>query len=161
MNEENNNREFFRHVVATIAYRGGKAIRNAPKHFADFKIGETTRTPIEILAHMGDLFDWSLSQINGEEKWKDSESLSWENEVERFFEAVKTFDDYLASDKPIKASLENVFQGPMADALTHIGQIAMLRRLAESPIKGENFFIANVEKGRVGKEQSKPNKEFD
>ncbi len=154
-------RQLLRHTVATVAYRGGKALRGAPEHFASFHIGEKTRTPAQILAHLGDLFDWALSIAQGQQAWRDSTPLPWSAEIERFFAALKKFDDYLASDEPLHASAEGLFQGPIADALNHIGQIAMLRRLVGSAIKGENFFKADIAAGRVGLEQSAPRREFE
>jgi hypothetical protein len=147
--------------VATVAYRGGKALRGAPPSFAKFSIGEKPRTPAKILAHLGDLFDWALSMAQGENAWHDSEPLAWDAEVSRFFAALKKFDDYLGSLEPLRTRAEGLFQGPVADALTHIGQIAMLRRLAGCPIKGENYFKAEVTAGRVGIEQAAPQREFD
>ena len=154
-------RHLLRHTLATVAYRGGKALRDAPDHFSSFHIGDKTRTPAQILAHLGDLFDWALSIVQGKQTWHDSTPLPWTAEVQRFFAAVKKFDDYLASQEPLHESAEDLFQGPVADALSHIGQIAMLRRLAGSPIKGENFFKADIVAGRVGLEQSSPSREFD
>lgn len=154
-------RQLLRHVVATVAYRGGKALRGAPDHFGSYHIGDKTRTPAQILAHMGDLFDWALSIARGSQAWHDSTPLPWDAEVQRFFAALKKFDDYLASAEPLHASAEGLFQGPVADALTHIGQIAMLRRLASSPIKGENYFKADIDAGRIGLEQSAPRREFE
>lgn len=154
-------RQLLRHSVATVAYRSGKALRNAPDHFGTFHIGDKTRTPAQILAHVGDLFDWALSIAQGNQAWRDSAPLPWNAEIERFFAAVKKFDDYLASSEPLRSSAEGLFQGPVADALTHIGQIAMLRRLAGSPIKGENYFRAEIAVGRVGLEQSAPRREFE
>ncbi len=155
-----NTREFLRHIVATVAYRASKAIGDAPPNFADFKIGKSTKTPIQILSHMGDLYDWALSQLRGEETWKESETLQWNGEVERFFSALESVDKYLSSDSEIHTPIERLFQGPIADSLTHIGQIAMLRRLADSPVKAENYFKASVEIGRVGKDQDPPIYEF-
>jgi len=123
-------REFLRHLVATVAYRGGKALRGAPESFANFAVGEKPRTPAQILAHIGDLFDWALSIARGEQSWNDAKPQPWNEEVERFFAALKKFDDFLASGEPLRAPAEGLFQGPIADALTHVGQIAMLRRLA-------------------------------
>ena len=154
-------RAFLRHTLATIAYRGAKAIRNAGPSFADYSCGETSRTLVRILAHIGDLMDWALSMAEGRREWKDSLPLPWEKECERFFAAVKKLDDYLASDKPLEVSAEKLFQGPIADALTHVGQIAMLRRMAGLPIKGESYFMAEVTVGRVGADQAAPRKEFD
>ena len=154
-------RQLLRHSVATVAYRGGKALRDAPDHFASFHIGDKTRTPAQILAHIGDLFDWALSFAQGQQSWHDSIPLPWNAELARFFAALKKFDDYLASDEPLHTSSEGLLQAPIADALTHIGQIAMLRRLAGSPIKGENYFKADIVAGRVGFDQSAPRREFE
>jgi hypothetical protein len=153
-------RTLLRHTLATIAYRGGKAIRNAGPNFADYGSPETSRTPAKILAHIGDLMDWGLSMADGRREWHDSAPLAWEKECERFFTSLKKFDDYLASENPLQASTEKLFQGPIADALTHIGQIAMLRRMAGVPMKGENYFAAEITVGRVGADQAPPRKEF-
>ncbi len=150
-----------RHTLATIAYRGGKAIRNAGPDFASYGSPETSQTPEKILAHIGDLMDWGLSMADGSRKWHDSAPLPWEKECERFHASLQKFDDYLASGKPLQASAEKLFQGPIADALTHIGQLAMLRRMAGVPIKGENYFAAEITAGRVGADQAAPRKPFD
>jgi hypothetical protein len=154
-------RKLLRHTLATLAYRGGKTIRDAPASFADYGAPESSRTPAKILAHMGDLMDWALSMADGSRKWHDSAPLAWDKEGERFFAALKKFDDYLASDQPLQAPAEKLFQGPIADALTHVGQLAMLRRLAGCPIKGENYFVAEMTVGRVGADQAAPKKVFD
>jgi hypothetical protein len=154
-------RQLLRHAVATVAYRGAKALRGAPDHFASFHLGDKTRTPAQILAHLGDLFDWALSISQGQQTWHDSIPLPWCAEVERFFTALKKFDDFLAGPEPLHAPVEGLFQGPIADSLNHIGQIAMLRRLAGSPIKGENYFKADIVPGRVGPDQPAPRREFE
>lgn len=154
-------RQLLRHTLATVAYRCSKALRGAPEHFSSFHIGDKTRTPVQILAHMGDLFDWALAIAKGQQAWHDSAPLAWDAEVARLFEALKKFDDYLASSETLGGSAEDLFQGPIADALTHIGQIAMLRRLAGSPVKGENYFKADVAIGRLGPEQTAPRREFE
>jgi hypothetical protein len=153
-------RELLRHTVATLAYRGGKAVRSAPAEFAVFQAGGGTRTPGQILAHLGDLLDWALSIAMGQQKYRESQSLPWEQEVERFFGALKKFDDFLASNEPMHAPVEKLFQGPVADALTHVGQIGILRRLAGVPVKGESYYVAEIETGRVGADQAKPKREF-
>ena len=153
-------RAFLRHALATVAYRGRKAVADPPENFATFRSGVSSRTPGEILAHVGDLFDWALSLARGAQAWHNSAPLAWPAEVARFFETLKTLDGYLASDEPLAAPAERLFQGPIADALTHIGQIAMLRRLAGRPIKGENYYAADIVAGRVGPEQAAPKREF-
>jgi hypothetical protein len=151
-------RDFLRHTLATLAYRGGKAARNAPTEFADFQGGG--RSPVQILAHIGDLLDWSLSMVKGKQEYVESRPLTWDQEVSRFFAALRRFDDCLASSDPVHAPIEKLFQGPIADALTHVGQIAMLRRMAGVPISGENYFVADMAVGRVGPEQAAPKREF-
>ena len=148
-----------RHTLAALAYRAGKAVRGAPAEFATFRADATSRTPAEILAHMGDLFDWALSIANGKQAWHDSTPLAWAQEVARFFTALEAFDRRLA-EWPSDASIERLFQGPIADALTHTGQLAMLRRMAGCPFRGENYFVADIAAGRVGDEQAAPKKEF-
>ena len=155
------NREMLRHTVATLAYRGAKAVRGAPESFASFKSSETTRTPAQILAHIGDLLDWALSIAKGAEAWNNSEPLEWNKEVRRFHAALESFDEYLASDAELSGTCERLFQGAIADALTHVGQLTLLRRMAGAPIKGENYSRAKIEAGRVGPEQETPKREFD
>jgi hypothetical protein len=156
----NDTRALLRHTLATVAYRGGKAVRDAPPAFATFQAGDETRSPEAILAHIGDLFDWALSLAKGAQVWRNSTPLPWDAEVARFFEALTRLDNYLASDADLACAPERLFQGPIADALTHIGQMAMLRRLAGAPIKGENYFRADIASGRVTADQSTPRQEF-
>jgi hypothetical protein len=153
-------RQLLRHTLATLAYRAGKAVNNAPAGFSTFRAAEGVRTPGEILAHIGDLFDWALSIAQGKQAWKDAKPLEWEKEIERTFLAIKKFDELLASAEPLHAPLEKLFQGPVADALTHVGQIAMLRSIRGEAIRPENFYVAEIVVGRVGAEQSVPKREF-
>jgi hypothetical protein len=154
-------RALLRHTLATLAYRGGKAIREVDENFPTFRAGDKTRAPVEILAHIGDLLSWALSIAKGNESWSNPEPQAWDQEVARFFSSLKAFDDFLASDEPMAVAPERIFQAPIADALTHVGQIAMLRRLAGTAMRGENYFQADITVGRVGAEQSAPRREFD
>ncbi|HLK63182.1 MAG TPA: hypothetical protein VKU19_07065 [Bryobacteraceae bacterium] len=152
--------DLLRHTVATVAYRANKALQNAPAEFAHFQVQPGGRTPIEILAHMGDLFDWALSLADGKHKWHEAPPLPWDQEVTRFHAALHAFDQRLSSGEPLGYPAAQLFQGPIADALTHIGQIAMLRRLADCKIRGENYFKAEITIGRVGADQATPVVEF-
>jgi len=153
--------QLLRHTLATLAYRAGKAVRGAPAGFAEFRASETTRAPGQILAHIGDLLDWALSVAQGSERWHNSAPLPWEREIERFFAALEKLDRYLSSGGQLHVSPEKLFQGPIADALTHVGQINLLRRLAGIPVRGENYFVAEITPGRVGANQAAPKHEFD
>lgn len=155
----NSDRELFRHTLATLAYRAARALEDAPETFATFD--EASRQPTQILAHMGDLFDWALSMAEGKQRWHNSQPLPWPEEQRRFFAALKAFDAYLTSGERIHAPLERLFQGPVADALTHVGQLAMLRRLAGCPIRGENYYVAEISLGRLGASQAAPVKPFE
>jgi len=154
-------RALLRHAVATVAYRGGKAVRGAPAAFGAFSPDGSPRTAAKILAHIGDLYDWALTQAKGAEAWNDSTPLQWDREIERFFATLKRFDDYLASDAPLAVSPERLIQGAIADSLTHIGQLAILRRLGGIRMKSENYSRADIQPGRVGSEQTAPKREFD
>ena len=156
----NDKRELLRHALATIAYRGGKAVRDVPEGFAAFKVHPASRTPSEILAHVGDLFDWALSLVKGAQAWHDSKPLPWDQETRRFFASLERFDSYLASEAPLGESPERLFQGPIADALTHVGQLTMLRRVEGTPMRSENYHKADIAVGRVGPEQAAPRREF-
>ena len=127
-------RELLRHTLAALAYRAARALGNAPENYAGFD--GAGRRPIEILAHMGDLFDWALSMASGNPRWQNSQQLPWPEEQRRFFASLQAFDALLASADPLHAPIERLFQGPVADALTHVGQLAMLRRLAGCPTRG-------------------------
>jgi len=151
-------REFLRHTLATLAYRAARAVEGAPEEFAGYT--GAGRTPGEILAHMGDLFDWARSIAEGEERWHNSEPLPWAEEKRRFFGALKAFDALLARHEPIHGDLERLFQGPIADAISHTGQLAMLRRLAGCRIAGENYYKANIAAGQVEMEQPPALKPF-
>jgi hypothetical protein len=150
-----------RHTVATLAYRAAKALRDAPAQFSGFRAGEGSRSAGEILAHVGDLLDWALWLARGEKRWQDSKPQSWSEDTERFFAALTAFDEYLASGAELHTTAEKLFQGAVADALTHVGQIAMLRRLAGARVRGENYYVAKIEAGRTGPNQIAPVSEFD
>jgi len=151
-------RALLRHSLAALAYRATRALENAPQEFAGFT--GAGRTPAAILAHMGDLFDWALSMAEGRQRWHNSQPLSWAEEQQRFFAALGAFDAYLASAEPVHAPMERLLQGPVADALTHVGQLAMLRRMAGSAARGENFYVASIAVGQVSAEQPAPVKAF-
>jgi hypothetical protein len=153
-------RELLRHTLATLAYRAGKVLRGAPEGFASFSAGSDVRTPGQILAHLGDLFDWALSLAKGAQAWTDSPALDWDAGMKRFFDSLERFEAYLASDAPLGSPPEKLFQGPIADGLAHVGQIAILRRLAGGPIRPENYHQADIAAGRVGQQQTPPRREF-
>ncbi len=145
-------REVLRHMVATVAYRGGLACVDAPESFASFRAHKSTRTPGEILAHIGDLLEGSLHLVKGEMVYLTSTPLPWKEEVSRFFTAVKALDVYLASAAPLACPVEKLVQGPIGDALTHVGQIVMLRRMSGNPIRSAAYFTAEIVAGEVNQE---------
>lgn len=154
-------RELLRHTLATLAYRAAKALRDAPPEFASYKVSETSRTPVQILAHIGDLMLWGRRLADGTKMWENSTPLAWPGEVARLFDRIGSFESFLASEEPMQTSAEKLFQGPVADALTHVGQLTLLRRAFGAPMRGENYYKAEIVAGRVGAEQAKPKLEFD
>ncbi len=141
------NREFLRHVISTVFYRADKAIDGADENFGEFSTPDNSKTPNEILAHCADLYEWALSNALGDNEWKPVSSKTWAKNSIRFYESLIAFDDFLASDKPFETEPERLFQGPIADSLTHIGQLMLLRRVAGIPVKGENFLKADIKIG--------------
>jgi hypothetical protein len=149
-----------RHTLATLAYRLGKVLRDTPAEFRDFQGAASTRTPGQILAHIGDLLEWALAKIEGRKEWRDSPPLPWEQEITRFFAALEALDQRIAAQGLGPVSAEKLFQGPIADALAHTGQIALLRRMAGIPVRPENYLAAEMAAGRVGPEQAPARLEF-
>ncbi|HVP39444.1 MAG TPA: hypothetical protein VMS93_09710 [Candidatus Saccharimonadales bacterium] len=149
-------RAFLRHTLATLAYRAGKAVRGTPEAFGQFRPTPDSPACVMILAHMGDLMDWVLRMVQGKPTWTTAAPLTWAGEIARFFAAVRALDEHLASGAPIRWEPGRVFQGGIADALTHTGQLALLRRLSGFKMKGENYSRADIVAGRVGIEQTPP-----
>ena len=137
-------RELLRHLVATVAFRGHIAVADATREFADFRASSDSRSPVEILAHIGDLLIGSKHLLEGEFVEMVSEPLSWTEELNRFRAAVRTLDEFLASDRRLAYPVEKFVQGPIGDALTHVGQIVLLRRIAGIPIRPEAYFTADI-----------------
>ena len=150
-----------RQLAATLAYRAAKVLRDVPPSFATFMCGESTRRPVQIVAHMADLMAWGVTIAQGEIKWHASGSDDWEREVARFFDGLRALDAALAADAPFKGSVDKMIQGPLADALTHVGQLALLRGMAGVPVRPESYARATIEAGRVGRDQAAPGYEFD
>jgi hypothetical protein len=150
-----------RHTLATLAYRAGKALRGAPPEFSGFAPAPGSRTAGQILAHLCDLMDWGASIARGAQSWSNSPVGAWDDDVRRFFASVGAFDAALAAGTFDEAAGNKLFQGPIADALQHTGQLTMMRRLAGAPIKGENYFVADIAAGRVGSDQAAPKREFE
>jgi hypothetical protein len=137
-----------RHTLAIVAYRAGRTIEGAPRTLSGCRAGEGSRSAGEILAHIGDVLDWALSLARGEEQWNDSAPLEWPEETARFYRTLKALDDYIASGAELRTPAARIFQGAVADALTHVGQLALLRRLAGAPIVSENYSEAPIAEGQ-------------
>lgn len=149
-----------RQLAATLAYRAAKVLRDAPPSFATYRCADSTRTPIRIVAHMGDLMAWGVSIANGGYEWNAAGGEDWNTEVTRFFDGLAALDAALAADE-FNGSIDKLIQGPLADALTHVGQLAMLRGMAGAPLRPESYAKAAITVGRVGLDQPPPGREFD
>jgi hypothetical protein len=153
-----------RHTLATLSYRLGKVLRDAPDSFATFPEGEPQNAG-KILAHIGDLMDWALTMVEGQSRWNSSQPLPWPHEVARFYASIAALDARLAESGSSTSggdafNAERLFQGPIADALTHVGQLAMMRRQAGIRVSGENYYLAEIVAGRVGPDQAAPRRVF-
>jgi hypothetical protein len=154
-------RAVLRHMAATLAYRAAKVLRDVPDGFASMSFGERTRRPVSIVAHLADLMAWAIRMTRGEMTWKAEGTDNWQREVTRFFDNLAALDAALAADDPFSGSIENLIQGPLADAFTHVGQLALLRGMAGAPVRPESYARAHITVGRVGLEQAAPGREFD
>jgi hypothetical protein len=158
-------RTLLRHIVATLTYRAAKVLRDVPPEFGGMAFGSSTRTPVLVVAHMADLMEWAHRLARGEYSWKAGGGNDWNTEVARFFDGLSALDRALASDDslsgPVENPMEKLIQGPLADALTHVGQLAMLRGMAGVPIQPESYARADIVIGRVGPDQTPPRAPFD
>lgn len=154
-------RAVLRQLAATLAYRAAKVLRDAPPGFGQQTFGSSTRQPVRIMAHMADLMSWGVSMAAGGKEWKAEGSDDWATEVDRFFTGLAALDAAIAADGPFAGSIEKLIQGPFADALTHVGQLSMLRGMAGAAVRPESYARATIVAGRVGIDQAPPGFEFD
>ena len=154
-------REFLRHTVATLAYRSGKVLRDVPADFASLRPSASTRRPLDVLAHMGDLMQWATRMARGEDSWTPLPATDWESALERYFQGLRDLDASLAREPLERAQAERIFQGPVADALTHVGQLALMRGMCGLQVRPESYARADIRAGRVGRDQPAPRAEFD
>lgn len=150
-----------RHLIATLAYRAAKVLRDTPPGFDATTFGSATRRPVQIVAHMADLMAWACTLAQGDYVWKAEGSSDWNVEVQRFFTGLETLDRALTADGSFAGSVEKLIQGPIADALTHVGQLSMLRGMAGYPVRPESYARAQIVIGRVGLDQAAPVREFE
>lgn len=160
MSTQTDTRTLLRHMVATLAYRAAKTLRDAPAGFGDFENGSNTRTPCQIVAHMGDLLGWGLRMVDDEPSWRAEGGTDWEREVRRFFDGLAALDAAIAARELDDYRPDKLIQGPLSDAMTHVGQLAMLRGAAGAPVRPESYAKARIEVGRVGIDQADPRYEF-
>ena len=149
-----------RQLAATLAYRAAKVLRDVPPSFGSYTCGASTRTPVRIVSHMADLMTWGVSIAKGGYTWQPAGSDDWNAEVKRFFDGLGELDAALAAE-PFTGAVDKLIQGPLADALTHVGQLAMMRGMAGVPVRPESYAKAVIVAGRVGLEQEAPRAEFD
>jgi hypothetical protein len=154
-------RAVLRHLTATLAYRAAKVLRDVPAGFSATSFAPEVRSPVRIVAHLADLMAWGVTLAHGDYVWKAEGSDDWDIEVERFFRNLATLDAALAGDGPFGGSVEQLLQGPLADGLTHVGQLALLRGMAGAPVRPESYARAEIVAGRVGPDQAAPRREFD
>jgi hypothetical protein len=150
-----------RHLVATLAYRAAKVLRDAPPGFAGMTVGPSTRRPVQNVAHLADLMAWAVTLAQGAYVWKAEGGDDWDVEVRRFFDGLAALDRELAAGPLPAGSVEKLIQGPLADALTHVGQLGMLRGILGSPVRPESYARAEIVAGRVGPQQAPAVREFD
>jgi hypothetical protein len=154
-------RDLLRHTVATLAYRAEKVLRDPPTGFAAYKFSTNGRTPLDIVEHLGDLMEWGGRMANGEYRWEGIQTGDWQSACDRFFKGLQSLDENLGRSTFDKHSADQIFQGPIADALTHVGQLALIRGVVGGPVRPESYAQADIRMGRVGREQSDVRKEFD
>lgn len=152
---------FLRHALATLAYRAGKALRDFPLAGVEQRFAPSMRTPLELVGHLADLMEWGESLAHGESRWNAGPAGEWNSACERFFRGLDALDRALAEADPRSKPAGQIFQGPVADALTHVGQLALLRGALGSAVRPESYARAEIQVGQVGRDQPPPRFEFD
>jgi len=147
--------EILRHFLASIAYHATKAIKNAPDDYPELYIGKGVRTPSHILHHITGVLSYAHSFYEHYDTTY-FEHKPWEEEVKHFYETLSDLDSSMKERRPREVTEEKLLQGPLSDSMAHVGQLLMLRRMADSPVPSENFIHADIRKGAVGPEQTKP-----
>ncbi len=145
-------RRLLRHFLAALAYRTQKAVRDAPDEFADFRAAPGIRTPHQLLRHMSDVLGYARTTFEGD-SWRAHTLPGFDDEIARFHQGLETLTQAIETTSLGRVTPGQLLQGPLADAMTHAGQLAMLRRLAGSPIPPENFIVAQIDADNVGPDQ--------
>ena len=142
--------EFLRHTLSSIDYRFQKSVKYADGDFGDFTIGKGSRTPNEIINHMYQVLNGTRIYVLEERRQKEApEKLNMKLEIDRFNMELKYLDEVLSEKELGMNYSKKLLQGPLADILTHIGQLSMLSRLNNNPIQGEDFSAAQIQTGII------------
>jgi hypothetical protein len=154
--EMNEKRQILRHFLGALAYRTQKALRGSPDDFAAFDAGGGVRTPMELVRHMASVLGYARTFFIGG-SYSPQPLDSFKDEIERLHENLVDLRNDLDSGRPmIDTTEERMLQGPFSDAMTHVGQLAMLRRLHGKPVPSENFILADVSAENVSSDQPDP-----
>ncbi|MEE8105946.1 MAG: hypothetical protein V3T86_10470 [Planctomycetota bacterium] len=149
-------RELLRHFLAALAYRANKAVQGAPEEFAAFRAAGGVRTPQQLIHHMSGVLSYALSHFEALDPWI-GPCDNFAEEVTRFHETLRRLGEHLESGSAFSGTTpEQLLQGPLSDAMTHAGQLAMLRRMCGSPIPPENFHEAAISMQNLTAEQPAP-----
>ncbi len=149
-------RQILRHYLAALAYRTQKALRDAPDAFADFRVKPGVRTPHELLHHMTAVIGYAQTFFIGGQ-WRQPKKPTFQEEITRFHETLESFGHHLDAGTSFgDTTPERILQGPFSDAMTHAGQLIMLRRLFDSPVPPENFIMADIDSQNLGPDQADP-----
>ena|ERR1043166_1455581 len=150
-------RRMLQHFLAALAYRTQKALRGAPASFATFEAGTATRSPHEVVRHMTSVLGYARAFFIGG-RYQSEPLPDLASDLARFHAMLGDLAQHLERGTPLRDNMtpEQLLQGPLADAMTHVGQLAMLRRLAGTPVAPENFIVADIRSDRLGPDQPPP-----
>ncbi|HUR96717.1 MAG TPA: hypothetical protein VMZ26_01490 [Pyrinomonadaceae bacterium] len=149
-------RHMLRHFLAALAYRTQKAVRGAPDSFADFEAGNDVRTPKELVRHITSVLGYARTFFIGGE-YRPEPLPTFRDEIQRFHAMLADLGEHLTDGTPLRAlTEEQLLQGQFSDAMTHVGQLAMLRRLHGDPVRSENFIHAAISPENLSIDQPDP-----
>jgi hypothetical protein len=141
-------KEFVRHFLATIYYRGIKYLSVDDITFNAFNPKNGIRTPAEILNHINGLLLYIQSFFIKHTNTH-PEQQSFIKEVKRFKSVIQMLDStILSNDLTPQMTYEQLLQGPLADIMLHIGELSMQRKYSGNPADDiENYINADIKIG--------------
>lgn len=100
----------------------------------------------ELVKHIWGLVNWVRISVQGEPHRRPMEIVSVRSDILEMLHELRTAVSEMNDDELSEVTIEgnplwNIINGPVSDALTHVGQINSFRRLNGNPVPRANVFL--------------------